>query len=345
MSVMSVTGPVEQDQLGIVLPHEHLFIDLRNQFTEFTDPEKKRISDQPLCMQNLGYVRSNPYAIRDNLVMDNVNVAVDEARAFEHVGGRTIVDCTSVGIHRDAVKLKELAQRTGLNIIAGCGYYTHDTHPGQMESWDEAQIADQMLRDMLEGIDGSGIRAGIYGEIGTSREIHAHERKTLAAVARAFSRYRAEVQIHTYPWATAGVEASRLLIDSGVDPTKIVICHIDVEFNRPYIIELLELGVNIEFDNFGKEFYINKADRGFAGGVFARDIERVRVIRDLLDADFAPQLLITNDICLKSMLRTFGGTGYDHILRNIVPMMLDEGIGQNTIDQLLQTNPARTLCE
>jgi phosphotriesterase-related protein len=63
MSVMSVTGPVERHQLGIVLPHEHLFIDLRNQFTEFSDPEKQGISQQPICMQNLGYVRSNPYAI------------------------------------------------------------------------------------------------------------------------------------------------------------------------------------------------------------------------------------------------------------------------------------------
>lgn len=44
MDMMTVTGPAARDQLGIILPHEHLFIDLRNQFTEFQDPEKRRLS-------------------------------------------------------------------------------------------------------------------------------------------------------------------------------------------------------------------------------------------------------------------------------------------------------------
>lgn len=341
--VMCVTGRVERDQLGVVLPHEHLFIDLRNQFTEPADSEKRELGRQPVCMQHLGVLRNNPYALKDNLVLDDLPTAIDEVRRFAKLGGGTIVDCTSIGIHRDPVKLREVARQTGLNIVAGCGYYTHDTHPPQMHAWDEHFIADQMLHDMLEGIDGSDIRAGIYGEIGTSRQIEANERKALLGVARAFKTHPAEVQVHTYPWAIAGIEAARLLIDCGVDPAKIVICHIDIEFNLPYILDLLKLGVNIEFDNFGKEFYINKADRGFAGGVFARDIERVRVIRDLLEKGFERQILITNDVCLKSMLRAYGGTGYDHILRTIVPMMLDEGLSQTTIDRLLTDNPARVL--
>jgi len=130
---------------------------------------------------------------------------------------------------------------------------------------------------MLDGIDGTGIRAGIYGEIGTSDPIRPSGKKCLQATAIAFEKKRAEVQVHTFPWAQAGLEASRLLIDGGVDPGKIVICHTVIEFDVPYIVSLLRLGVNIEFDNFGKEFFILKEDRGFAGGVFARDIERVRL--------------------------------------------------------------------
>lgn len=342
---MSVLGPVPRDQLGIILPHEHLFIDLRNQFTAFDDPEKHRISQESVCMSNLGYLRCNPYAIQDNLVLDDVEVAVEEAMAFERCGGQTIVDCTSIGIHREPLKLREVAKRTGLNIIAGCGYYTHDTHPPEMDTWNEREIANHMLHDMQQGIGDTDIRAGIYGEIGTSDTIRPNEKKVLCAVALAFAEHRAEIQVHTYPWATAGLEAAQILIDRGVDPAKIVICHIDIEFNQPYLHDLLKLGVNIEFDNFGKEYYINKAERGFAGGVFARDIDRVRVIRDLLDHGYEKQLLITNDICLKSMLRSFGGNGYDHILRNIVPMMLDEGIAHETIDRLMKNNPARILTQ
>ena len=186
--VMTVTGPIAADTLGVVLPHEHLFIDLRNQFTEPEDPDKARISREPVCMSNLGYLRTNPYAIEDNLLLDDVDIAVDEVQAFEQCGGRTMVDCTSVGIHRDAKKLREVAERTGLHIIAGCGYYTHDTHPTELDDWDEGEIADQMLSDLLEGIDGTDIRAGLYGEIGTSDTIRPGERKTLLAVARGVHR-------------------------------------------------------------------------------------------------------------------------------------------------------------
>jgi phosphotriesterase-related protein len=344
MEVMTVLGPVAREELGIVLPHEHLFIDLRNQFTEPADPQKAEAARQPLCMENLGLVRINPYAIRDNLLLDDVAVAIREVEWFRQQGGRTLVDCTSIGIQRDVRKLRQVAEQTGAHIVAGCGYYTADTHPREMDDWRPEAIADRMLRDMLEGVDGTSIRAGIYGEIGTSAELHPNEVKCLAAVGLAFRSHRAAVQVHTYPWARGGLEAARLLADCDVDPSKVVICHIDVQFDRNYLLQLLKLGVNIEFDNFGKEFFIPKEDRGFAGGVFARDIERVHVLLDLLEAGYERQLLITNDVCLKCMLRTYGGLGYEHLLRNVVPMMRDRGIPATAIERLLRDNPARVLC-
>ena len=72
------------DALGVVLPHEHLFIDLRNQFTEPEDPHKREISQEPPCMPNFGYVRNNPYAVRGNLVIEDVDTAVDGT--YVHMG-------------------------------------------------------------------------------------------------------------------------------------------------------------------------------------------------------------------------------------------------------------------
>jgi phosphotriesterase-related protein len=345
MDLMTVTGLVKRDQLGVILPHEHLFIDLRNQFTESQDPEKYQLSRDSVDICNLGALRINPYALKDNLILDNLEDALQEVEHFRSAGGQTIVDCTSLGIGRDMVQLQTLATRSGLNIVAGCGYYTYDTHPATMDEWSVEKIADEMLGDMLDGVDGTGIRAGIYGEIGTSAPLRANELKCLQATAMAFRQHRAEIQVHTFPWARVGLEAAQVLIDGGVDPGKIVICHIDIEFHVDYLEELLRLGVNIEFDNFGKEFYILKRDRGFAGGVFARDIERVQVIGRLLERGFLEQLLITNDVCLKTMWRRYGGFGYDHILKTIVPMLLDEGIDQGAINTLLRDNPARILCD
>jgi phosphotriesterase-related protein len=339
MPVTTVTGPKDANALGIILPHEHLFIDLRNQFSEFDDLEKRRISHLPVGAETLGALRSNPYAVKDNLLLDDMEIAVAEVLRFKAVGGGTIVDCTISGIERDARKLRELSLRTGVNVIAGCGYYTYDTHPAEMAEWSPEEIAAQMVRELTVGIDGTGIKAGVIGEIGTSQHIHPNERKVLLAAALAFKETGAPVYVHTYPWGRIGLEVAELLLGRGVDPTKLVICHTDVEPDVDYILALLRLGAWIEFDNFGKEFDIDPVDRAFAGGIFISDRERVHLLRRLVERGYAGQLLLTNDICLKQMLHAYGGNGYDHILRNIAPMMRDEGISPEIIDCIIRENP------
>jgi phosphotriesterase-related protein len=344
MPVVTVFGPIPADSIGITLAHEHLLIDLRNQFGEFVDPERRRVSRQKLCLANSGIVRRNPYAIKDNLLLDNLSLAAKELREFKRVGGGTVVDCTSMGIGRYPTRLRELSLRTDLNIVAGCGYYTQDTHPAALRYWTAERLADEMVRDLAQGIGRTGVRAGVIGEIGTSHPIHPDERKVLLAAAKAFRQTGAAIYVHTYPWGQTGLEVTKLLIRKGVDPAKIVICHIDVDIDERYIRQLLKRGVFVEFDNFGKEFYIDAVDRGgFCGGVFARDIERVHAICELLESGYERQLLITTDICLKSLLCHYGGWGYAHILKHIVPMLRDEGVPQKVIRVLLGENPRQLL--
>lgn len=338
---MTVKGPVDTNALGITLPHEHIFIDIRNQYTEADNPEKAAVGRESVSMPRLGMLRRDPYALRDNLVIDDVELAFEELGFFKAAGGKTVIDCTSVGAGRDIGRLQEVAERTGLNIIAGCGYYTGDTHPPELADFSSEEIAAGMTKDLTEGIDNTGIKAGMIGEIGTSDPITENEKKVLSAAAYASKETNVPINVHTYPWCRSGLEIVDHLLAEGAVPEKIVICHTDVQPNLPYIKSLLSQGVFVQFDNFGKEFYINKADRAFAGGNFVTDLERVRTINTILEWGFASQILITNDLCLKSMLRAFGGWGYDHILTNIVPMMLDEGIPQSTINGFLIDNPAR----
>lgn len=343
MSVMTVCGPIPADRLGVVLAHEHIFIDIRNQFTEFTAATRRAISEQPVQLSNLDALSRNPYAVKDNLVLNDAEVAEAEVMRFKRAGGDTIVDVTSIGIARDPEALRSIARATGLNIIAGCGYYTGDTHPADMTGRTVQQIKEEMLNDIHVGIDGTHIRAGVIGEIGTSAEILPTERTALIAAAEVQAETGLGLHIHTYPWGDQGLQALEIARQHGARLDRVAIDHVDVELNLDYCLELIKTGAFIEFENFGKEYFIDRRFRGFAGGVFMRDIERVYAIKQLIDAGHLEHILISNDVCLKTLLHTYGGWGYDHILTNIVPMMLDDGITGEQIDVLLKDNPRRFL--
>ena len=213
-----------------------------------------------------------------------------------------------------------------------------------MDEWTADDIAEQIVRDLTEGIDGTDIKAGVIGEIGTSEQVRPNEEKSLLAAAIAGKETGAPIYVHTYPWGRQALFVIDLLIKNGIDPARIVICHLDVEPDIDYAKAVLARGVFLEFDNFGKEFYIHPADRGFAGGIFIRDIERVRLIKQMIEWGHADQILVTNDICIRMMLQEYGGWGYGHILRNIVPMMEDEGMDRENIDLIIKSNPKRLFC-
>ncbi len=339
MPVITVQGIRDSGELGVITPHEHILIDLRNQFTAHPEATRTAYAGQTVNIRNLDVLSRDPYAVRDNLLMNDTRLAERELLEFKKAGGDTVVDATSIGIGRDPEALMRISRATGLHVIAGCGYYTCDTHPRDMDRKTEEQIADEMVRDMMVGIQGTRIRAGVIGEIGTSAEIHPNEKKVLAAGARAHRETGAGVIVHTYPWGKRGLEALRILTDHGVPPRKVSINHVDVEIDPAYCAQIARAGALFEFDDFGKEFFIDRRYRGFAGGVFARDIERVRALKRLIEEGYLSNILVSCDVCLKTLLHRYGGWGYDHILTHIVPMMLDEGISQQQIDTILKENP------
>ena len=117
-----------------------------------------------------------------------------------------------------------------------------------------------------------------------------------------------------------------------------------MENREDYILELLKKGVYVEFDNFGKEYYIRREVRNSGYGLFVHDTERVSLLKKLIDMGYIKQILLTCDLCLKNLLHSYGGWGYDHVLTNIVPMMEDEGITNEQIKTMLVKNPADWLC-
>lgn len=343
MSVMTVTGKVNADSLGWVLPHEHAFIDLRPLVPAPHNISAKVLAKENVSLANSGALRRNPYAVLDNAVLDDEAVIREELLAFKQAGGTTLVDLTLREIGRDPVLLARLSRTLDIRIVAGCGYYIQAAHPPDMDEKTVESIAEEMLTDIRHGIDGTSIKAGVIGEIGTSEIVYPNERKTLIAAAAVQRETGLGLHVHTDLWARNGSEAVRILTEHGADPGKVCINHIDVDIRLDYLKELLDLGVYIEFDNFGKEFYADRRHRSVLKGLFARDIDRVRAIKALIDGGYGSRLLVSNDVCLKTCLHRYGGWGYDHVITNIVPMMEDEGLTPEQIRMLFCDNPAAFL--
>ena len=341
--INTVNGPVEIDQLGIVAPHEHIFINITNQY-----PGDKKIpgidgDNDKVDIKNLGILRRNCYFIRDNMIIDSVETAIYETLFFKQAGGKTIVDLTLPGICRDVLKLKEVSDATGLNIITGCGLYTDDTIPESFRHMDVDELAEHIVSELTVGIESTGIKAGVIGEIGTSENILPDEEKSLRAAAIASKKTGTPIYVHIYPWSANGEKALDIVEEYGVAASSVCICHVDVKFDYDYMVRLLKRGAYIEFDNFGKEFYIIKKPGEFAGGAFANDIERVHMVIKLCEQGFEKRILLANDVPLKVLLRSYGGWGYDHVHSNIVPMLRCEGIDERTLDVLIKENPGRFL--
>jgi phosphotriesterase-related protein len=343
VAIITVRGDVDPSSVGVVSPHEHIIVDIRNQFTEPENRIGGRRNRERVSIKNLDVLSRDPYAVKDNLVLDNLRIARRELLRFKDAGGEGLVDATPVGIGRNPLALKKIAEATGLHIVAGCGYYTADTHPADMSERSIEQIESEIVADIQTGIGQTGIHAGVIGEIGTSAEIHVNEQKVLAAAARAQMTTGAGLIVHTYPWGKTGLEALDILKNEGADLGRVSINHVDVVLDIDYCKAIMDRGAYIEFDDLGKEYFIDRPNRGYSGGVFARDIDRVRMMKGLVDAGYVRHILLSCDVCLKTLLHRYGGWGYDHVLTHIVPMMEEEGIASGDIDIMLKENPVTFL--
>ena len=159
MKINSVLGSLNRSELGVVTPHEHIFIDLSAFFEERKLRYIEKPAEEKVKMEYLGQLNRNPYALKDNLKMDDYETQKKEILRFKKAGGTTIVDATMPGIGRDPKKLAEISRETGINVIMGTGYYVTSTHPKKLASMSEEEVADEMVKELEEGID--GIKAGV----------------------------------------------------------------------------------------------------------------------------------------------------------------------------------------
>lgn len=333
--IQTVRGALDKKELAVTLPHEHILINMTN-CVDVTGNEPK-IFNEKILNSNRYAVFSNPYAILDNASIESEEVAINELKLYKNFGGNSIVDCTPDEIGRNPEKLKRISEISGINIVMGCGHYYHKTHSQKTKNSSIKDFVEEMRKDLTIGACGTDIKAGLIGEVGTSATISDSERKVVHAAGIVSGELDKAVHVHTDLYTENGYEIVKILTSEGAKTNRICIDHIDVLIRPEYIYGLLDLGVYIEFDNFGKEFYVGKERR------FAYDLERVKMLKEIIKKGYENQVLITNDICLKTMLTTYGGNGYAHILSTVKYMLFEEGVSEKIYDKIMTDNVAKFL--
>ena len=346
MSVVTVNGLLPSENLGVTLPHEHLFVDLRFAYVPPQDAQSQHYASDDVDSSSLHLLKYNPGLIRSNLVLEQEDLAARELARFKSAGGGTIVEQSSIGAGRREEQIKRISASTGVHIIAGCGYYMKQSLPRSVVDSSVDELTRATINEVTAGIGGTGIRPGIIGEIGIGPVIGEWEKKILVVAARAQKETGRPVSVHIqavpavkdFSGPMNGVQALEILEREGADLGRVIICHADARCDLGYINRIIELGAYAEFDHFGKEFYYVDSDF-----LMDRDIERVLTVKELIESGRGQRVLISQDVCLKTDLVMYGGTGYAHILENIVPAMLRKGITREAIDTIMVENPRRIL--
>jgi phosphotriesterase-related protein len=338
--VQTVLGPVAVEDLGPTLIHEHLLI--RNpSFAEPSAAADRVRAHQPVGLDNLGWVRRHWTSNADNLVLDDVDLAVRELAAFVAAGGRTIVDATVPGIGRDPAALAGIARAAGVNVVMGSGAYVGQTHPPEIARLDEGGLVARLVDEWRHGVGGGGIRPGFIGEIGCSWPLEDRERTVLRAAARAQAETGAAVMVHPGRDRAAPAEIVEILTRSGADSRRVAIAHLDRTITDvPGLLELAGAGVYLEFDCFGLESSYYPFDPTKAT---LSDAQRLDLVRALVDGGFGDRVVLAHDICTKHRLSAYGGHGYGHLLAEVEPWMRQRGFSGAETRAFFAGNPARLL--
>ena len=336
--VLTVAGPVEPDALGPTLMHEHLFVDLRRPPHALRPGEDRPEAGEPLTLANLARTRRG-FPNADNDVLDDFDEMLAEVLAFRRAGGGTVVDVTLPDIGRAPEALLRISRASGLHVVMGSGWYTPTFHPLDMDERTVDELTDVIVSDIAVGADGTGIRAGIIGEVGAEcAPLTTNEYKSVRASARASRITGAPITFHVGGVGEEKFDVLDVLDEEGVPASNVVLGHAGgMAVDLPFARRILARGVFIEFD------FLASPGSPWGHLVLLGDAKVARGMAALVAEGYAGQLLLGHDVCQKIQLARYGGQGFGYVSEHFLPALRRLGVGDDALEQIMVGNPARAL--
>jgi phosphotriesterase-related protein len=303
--VMTVTGPIAADALGVTDAHDHLFLSspaLAGH--EFDDPQR----------------------------------AIEEVRDGQASGLQSIVDLTPIGLGRRPGLLREVSAATGVPILGATGFH-RDAHYADghwVYAASEELLLERMLADIEQGmhprdwVDDAPLdpaRAGVIKLGGSYHHLSDAEARRFTAAAEATRRTGVAIVAHTEV-GTFGNEIVDLLTAGGANPGRIALAHLDRNPDVELHAEIASRGVYLEYDTIGRTKY-------------HPDSVVLDLIEEMVGLGHGERLLLGLDLGRRDYFRAYGGgPGLRYLMTSFVPR-LRRRVGDDMVGKILVANPAR----
>jgi phosphotriesterase-related protein len=260
--------------------------------------------------------------------LDTFEETVKEFKILKGKGVENIVELTNRGMGRNLAFMEKVKSETNINIIYSTGYYKEPFLPKEVYDLNASELGKIMEYEIVSGIEDSGVKASVIGEIGTGKlEISPTEERVFKAASYAHYNTGRPIVTHT-TLGRLGLEQIKIFKENGVNLNKVVISHVDLSGDVGYILRLIDKGVNVAFDTVGK---INYQPENI----------RMEMLKELCNRGLSDRVVLSMDITRKSHLKINGGLGYSYLLDSFIPYLKDNGISQKHIDNMTKLNAMR----
>jgi phosphotriesterase-related protein len=312
----TVRGPVDTDDLGVTLMHEHVFVlspDITANYPEVWGDEADREAD---AIARLNELKAN--------------------------GVDTIVDLTVIGMGRYIPRIARVAAATELNIVVATGVYTyndvpmyfHFTAPGGMLG-DVEPMVEMFVRDIEVGIADTEVKAAILKCATDEPGVTPGVERVLRAVAKAHRQTGAPISTHTHAATRRGLDQQRIFAEEGVDLSRVVIGHCGDTTDLGYLEELIGNGSYIGMDRFGVDVFLSFEDR-------------VNTVAQMCERGHADKMVLSHDAaCFIDWLPeevvpvAMPNWHYLHIHHDVIPALKQRGVSDEQLTTMLVDNPRR----
>lgn len=222
--LFTTLGPRSKDQLGMILPHEHVFVDLRT-------------PDQP------GYAQADAAEV--------VALMAPQIERIKALGVTALVECSTGGVGRRADLDLAVSRATAFPIVVPTGNYREPWIPAWVREASEAELEGWMLAELEDQIGDTGFRAGWIKLSAGDDGITPLEEKILRAAARAASRTKAVIGSHTIRGRVV-MDQLDIVEAEGGSPERFISIHTQEEKDFALHVAVARRGAWIEYDHVGR---------------------------------------------------------------------------------------------